>query len=388
MRALLVGLCAVLSAASKLDGVHRLSFADVERFNGDCPCSDASLCAPITATYEKEVFGFLSSEKKGADNSSWVNLDFNQITTVAWDTSPELICEAHRNGVRVVANTPRYGLGLGSNKTALDAWVKDLVTMVQGTFIDGVVFDYEYPIFPFSDGQQELVNIVAATTGALHAAIPTSQTSVCVPFVPDHDNRYYDFKGMADASDIFYIMFYDTQTSIYGQCIAGPGASLSLAAHALDAYAALGVPANKTVLGVPWYAHDYECIPGTDPKAEFCKIPDGPGYRGAQCSYIGHAPERHFAEYMDLLNTGNTTTGRLYNNATDSPYFNYVGANGTVHQVWMEDAESLTKKYQYVLKRKIRGTGPFQFSDLDYSTNQTREQAQSMWDALKVFTGK
>ena len=387
MRSLIVALSAAATFASRLEGVHRISMDDVARFAGECPCSNVSLCDPITITHDKEVFGFLAAESGPASNASWVNLDWTQVTTVAWDSSPELICEAHKHGVRVVANSKRFAPTL--NQTVADEWAAKQVEMVKGTFLDGMVFDYEFPIYPTNtDTQAGLTNMVKTATDALHEAIPTSQTSVCVPFVPNHDNRYYDYKGLADASDLFYIMFYDTRSSIYDQCIAGPNAALPLAKHALDAYGALGIPKNKTILGVPWYAKDYTCLPGTDSKAEFCKIPDEPGYRGAKCSAIYNSQEIHYKDYMAMIDSGNTTTGRLYNNATDSPYFNYIGADSRVHQVWMDDAESLTKKYALVKSEKIRGTGPFQFFDLDYSTDKTRAEAQSMWDALKVFTGK
>eukprot|EP01060_Flectonema_neradi_P005074 TRINITY_DN1336_c1_g1_i1.p1 TRINITY_DN1336_c1_g1~~TRINITY_DN1336_c1_g1_i1.p1 ORF type:complete len:405 (+),score=93.68 TRINITY_DN1336_c1_g1_i1:57-1217(+) len=351
----------------------------------ECPCENKTLCNPITVQHEKEVFGFL---KKGAGNDTYLNLDWSQVTTVAWTTDPQLVCLAHSHNVRVVGSTPRFGLGLGSNATALAAWTASLTEQIQGNFLDGVVFDYEYPVMLEDDNlRTEYNTIVNATTVALHTAIPGSQTSVCVPFVPNHDNRYYDFKTLSEVSDLFYIMFYDTRTQIMEQCIAAPNAAYQLAISSINQYTYLGVNKSKIILGLPWYGKDYKCLPGTGEKDEFCKIPwEGPGWRGVSCSAIHNTVEVHFSDVMLML--PNSTTGRQWNNYTQTPYFNYVAADGSVHQLWYDDAESLQAKYELVRKTMIRGTGPFQFLDLDYSTPLAKQQAQSMWDALKVFTGK
>eukprot|EP01060_Flectonema_neradi_P012485 TRINITY_DN19295_c0_g1_i1.p1 TRINITY_DN19295_c0_g1~~TRINITY_DN19295_c0_g1_i1.p1 ORF type:complete len:403 (+),score=79.68 TRINITY_DN19295_c0_g1_i1:53-1210(+) len=368
---------------SKFTEASRLDFN--KPVLGDCPCSNKSLCEPITVTHEKEVFGFL---KAGATNESFVNLDWNQVTTVAWDVDPDLICLAHSHGARVVASTPRFSLTMAENQTALTEWVNSVVTLVKGNFIDGVVFDYEWAIqIPDNVSRANYNTIVKSTTDALHASVPGSQTSVCVPYIPNHDSRYYDFKSLSEYSDLFYIMFYDTRSQIMEQCIASPNAAYPLATYSINEYVAAGIDPSKIILGMPWYGKDYTCINGTDPKAEFCKIPwQGPGWRGVTCSAIHNALELHFSDIMLMM--ANSTNGRQWNNYTRTPYFNYVADDGAVHQIWYDDAESLQSKYETVLNAGIRGCGPFQFLDLDYSTPTARAQAQGMWDALKVFTGK
>jgi di-N-acetylchitobiase len=45
------------------------------------------------------------------------------------------------------------------------------------------------------------------------------QTSVCAAWTPGTpwgvDNRAYDYKALADASDFLYVMQYDTRSQIY-----------------------------------------------------------------------------------------------------------------------------------------------------------------------------
>lgn len=52
--------------------------------------------------------------------------------------------------------------------------------------------DYETPIAPGSPEAEMYVRIINATTTALHAQVPGSQTSVCVAWSPNNiDGRYY-----------------------------------------------------------------------------------------------------------------------------------------------------------------------------------------------------
>ena len=61
-----------------------------------CPCGSASLCEPVKIQHEKEGFGFTA----GA-NSTWSNIDWQQVTTIAWSTDPQLVCLAHKHQTRL-----------------------------------------------------------------------------------------------------------------------------------------------------------------------------------------------------------------------------------------------------------------------------------------------
>ena len=69
--------------------------------SSSCPCDSASLCEPVTAQHEKEVFGF------GAGlNTTWTNIDWQQVTTIAWSTDPQLVCLAHTHQARLSETQP------------------------------------------------------------------------------------------------------------------------------------------------------------------------------------------------------------------------------------------------------------------------------------------
>jgi hypothetical protein len=102
--------------------------------SSSCPCEPKTLCEPVTVQHEREVFGFTA----GAD---YQQMDWDQVTTVAWSTDSQLVCEAHKHKARLVAAAPLTNItALGTNDEALQAWVGQVVAMVRSLHIDGVTF--------------------------------------------------------------------------------------------------------------------------------------------------------------------------------------------------------------------------------------------------------
>eukprot|EP01060_Flectonema_neradi_P014557 TRINITY_DN2119_c0_g1_i1.p1 TRINITY_DN2119_c0_g1~~TRINITY_DN2119_c0_g1_i1.p1 ORF type:complete len:386 (+),score=84.16 TRINITY_DN2119_c0_g1_i1:77-1234(+) len=380
--ALAAVLATALGRSQRLPESSRLNFEIHGRGYDECPCEDKSLCNAVTKIHEKEVFGFVSERK---NTSNWKYLDMKQVTTVAWYHDPDMLCTSHANDIRLVAGAPNVNLTLlGNNETAMNEYVSNVVVMVKGLFLDGVTFDHEDPMPPGSPQAATYVKVVDLTTKALHKEVPGSQVSVCVAWSPfGIDGRWYDNKGLADASDLLYMMVYDTRSQVFEQCIAAPNAALPLAERGIQDYLSLGISPRKLILGLPWYGYDYPCVPGTAADAVTCFIPFVP-FRGVNCS---DAAGREIGFQFVMNTIKNATTGRRFSPDLSTANFNY-NVNGTVHQLWYDDAVSLKPKYELCNKYNLRGTGPFTYADLDYSTPEAREQAQTMWDALKVFTGK
>eukprot|EP01060_Flectonema_neradi_P026927 TRINITY_DN36571_c0_g1_i1.p1 TRINITY_DN36571_c0_g1~~TRINITY_DN36571_c0_g1_i1.p1 ORF type:complete len:389 (+),score=57.43 TRINITY_DN36571_c0_g1_i1:82-1248(+) len=381
--ALLVGLLSIsYGRRQKLSDDMRLDY-DLHKngWGGSCPCANESLCQPVQVHHEKEVFGFNAQHINTTD---WVHLDMDQVTTVAWRYDAQMMCVLHQHNIRVIAGAPGMNLTLlGTNSTAMTEYVANVIEMVKNLYIDGVTFDYESPMAADAPEREYYVQVVANTTAALHKAVSGSQTSVCVAWSPfGIDGRWYDIKGLADASDLLYMMVYDTRSQVFEQCVAAPNAALPLAENGIQKYLSLGISPKKLILGLPWYGFDYPCLPGTKPDDDVCFIPFSP-FRGVQCS---DAAGRGLGFRLIMPMLPNSTTGRRFSPDLSTAYFNYVDANGTVHQLWYDDADTLKAKYELCNKYNLRGTGPFTYADLDYSTPESTAQAQTMWDALKVFT--
>lgn len=348
---------------------------------GACPCSDPSLCDALTSQPAREIFGFGAS-------GDWRAFDWNTITTICWADDPQLVCTAHAHGARVIGAIPD-GMPLSGDKAVRAAYINRTVSMVRAQHLDGVTFDYESPL-AFNDPRREYyVALVRETTAAMHAAVPGSQVSVCVAWSPDDiDGRAYDNAGLAEASDLLYVMGYDTRSQVFGRCIAGANSPASRLARGLQRYIDIGVSPNKLVLGTPWYAYDYPCTGSNPPmhsdNSSYCPIPFVP-FRGVNCSDAA-GTEIPFSAAQSLLRSPVATTQRLFDASTATPFFNYRNAHdGTVHQVWFDDAESSAVKYHVAQQFGVRGVGPYRFDQLDYASAPAKPATDAMWAALRAF---
>jgi len=385
-----------LADAGLLPEHLRMSWVPASGIATKCPCDNASLCKTPTVQHKRELFGF--------SGARWQDFDWSQVTTVAWADNAEMICTAHASGARRIAAAPE--LVFSSNRKERRKWIDRLIGTMKRDFYDGVTFDYENPLdkTPGSstfEKQEQYVALIKETTEQLHAAIPGSQTSVCVAWSPDDiDGRNYDYVALVAAADLAYVMMYDTRSQIYGKCVASANSPLGITERGLIRYLDLGIPPEKLVLGTPWYGYVYPCL-NAEPQDDVCEIKLVP-FRGVNCSDAA-GWEVPFMNIMDLLDrnicpggipagsTCEVTTSLTWDESTQSPFFNFVVNSSKVHQVWFDDARSSAIKYGLAKNMGLRGVGPYTWSDLDANgsvTGNPRAAAESkaMWDALRTFS--
>lgn len=331
-----------------------------------CPCTDTSLCAPVPgpAVAEREIYGF-----GGADGSG---LDWSRVTTVAWAGDDRLTCTAHSHGAKVIMSAPKPEEALTADASIRSAWIAKAVAAVVAGFMDGLVFDWEEPCKVGAPEQHWYSVLIDETREALQGISSSYQVSTCVAWSPDNiDGRGYDVVAFANASDLLYVMDYDTRSQVWDACIAAANAPTPGTIHGVSRYLDLGIPASKLVLGVPWYGYRYPCVAGTPSTARFCPIPFVP-FRGVNCS---DAAGSEIAYDELVLKLSASITGRLWDEGQGAPYFNTVENNVTV-QYWYDDAQSLVPKYKFARSAGLRGVGPFTFTDV----TDTR-----MYEALDAF---
>lgn len=341
-----------------------------------CPCSEESLCQPVSSPPgRKEILGFVVS------SSNWKEYNWTEITTLAMftDFSSDLICYAHARGVRVVI-FGSYPVTNLSNEDQRTAWVKSQLEKVQQLYADGINIDIEYPTQNSTNQSSLLTQLVSEVYTAFKSSNKNYQVTFDVAWSPNCiDERCYQYDQLAKWTDFLVIMAYDERSQIYGPCIASANSALPTTAHGVQQYLGLGISASNLVLGLPWYGYDYPCLSLSDDN--ICTIPNVP-FRGVNCSdaagkQIGYSDIRELIRSSTAIVVRNTTL--------ESFYFDYK-MNGTTHQVWYDDPESLQLKYMYAKQKELRGLAFWNVDMLDYSDSpRAKKLTAEMWAAIAVF---
>eukprot|EP00041_Stephanoeca_diplocostata_P042407 m.10871 g.10871 ORF g.10871 m.10871 type:complete len:481 (+) comp7992_c0_seq1:260-1702(+) len=181
-----------------------------------CPCSDQSLCNPVTRVGHENVYAFHTT---GSQN--WRDYDWNLITTICvfGSLDPELLCHAHSYGTRVTFGTGGLEVKQWHNDTAVQAWINASVTKVTSAYADGFNIDIEHA----ASDPEDIAALTALTkqaTDAMHAVNPHAHVTFDVPSAGllqegcgNQYGRAYDFKSMAEIVDFFVVMDYDSGTA-------------------------------------------------------------------------------------------------------------------------------------------------------------------------------
>lgn len=174
---------------------------------------------------------------------------------ITGDVSAAIILAAHRHGTRVDLVFTSFGTAKNTSffgKDALqDATIASLLALVVQLHVDGINLDVE-------DLDPSLVPEYGAFVGrlrtALVAADPTHRLTVATQ--AGQTGAMMAAAAVTAGADRVFLMGYD-----YRVAVSDPGATSPLAridgGHdlpwSLDLYAALGVPVQKTLLGLPLF---------------------------------------------------------------------------------------------------------------------------------------
>jgi MYXO-CTERM domain-containing protein len=281
-------------------------------------------------------------------------------TVSSWHGWPNasLIAAAHAHGVRVhlcatLFNSSAGGevsafLGSATAKAQAIATLADAVGKAGG---DGLNFDFEF----VGSGSRDLFSkFLEDAHAGLHTAAPGAELSIAAP--PSLGYRGYDFARIAQSARLL-VMNYDYHYG--GAPTTGPvspltGGSTWGEVVASDTDAMLKVaPASSIVLGVPYYGYDWPAA-GPDPKA----------------STLGHGAA---ALYKDAV-VAAQHDGPLWDAPSETPWYRYVNGSGTQHQVWYDDAQSITLKYRFLRSRSLAGA---MIWALGYDSGRTE-----LWQAI------
>eukprot|EP01061_Rhynchopus_euleeides_P015004 TRINITY_DN25764_c0_g1_i1.p1 TRINITY_DN25764_c0_g1~~TRINITY_DN25764_c0_g1_i1.p1 ORF type:complete len:377 (+),score=97.08 TRINITY_DN25764_c0_g1_i1:555-1685(+) len=318
-----------------------------------CLCPNQGYCMPLTTPLATtEVVAF--APRVGA----WKDYDMNALTTIMkfGDLSdvPELICKAHAANVRVA-----YSKGFDKTKlndsAAIAAFAKEVTATVTELYLDGFNFDQEGNGAD-ADG---LTMLVKAVSESLRAANPLAQISFDSGIYGNPASGY-NLGAIAPHIDFFIPMAYDM---CWGTKTAEPNSPIAGDVMGVEVYKKMGL-LDKTVLGLPWYGWNFPC-----------KTPAPAGGCPVVTPFGGGAWQLCFDNALELEK--NATVKANYTRAADARFFSYE-SNGVTHQVYYDDASTLTRKYDLVNQFGLRGVAVWYAG---CATSNTPEAA-AMWKAV------
>jgi spore germination protein YaaH len=253
-----------------------------------------------------------------------------------------LIREAHKRGTRVELVYTSFGESKNrafyASDKAQSRWIKELVDFTEEQGFDGINVDVE--LLPV-----DLVPAYGAWVGRLRAALrerlPDAQVSVSTTSGPR--GAAMALAANAAGADRIFLMGYD-----YHWAGSEPGASAPLdgldgedrdLVRSLDHYAAIGVPVERTILGLPLYGNAWPVV--------------GPGF-GAPSLGRGDTwvPRRNLRVLKDA------SFEPEYNTTESTEFYSVPGEDdGTWNAVYYDSPRSLTPKLALADDRGLAGAG-------------------------------
>ncbi len=228
---------------------------------------------------------------------------------------------------------------------AMRRHVNDIVALVIREGYAGIDIDYED--LPGTD-REAFTTFVTSLGEALHAENKILSVAVFAKTSDagdDQRNLAQDYAAIGDAVDEVRVMAYDYHWSA---STPGPVAPITWVREVLD-YAKTQIPEEKIVLGIPVAGFDW--VVGSEVNGDRV---EGKGEPVSWLQCFGRT-----RAYQATLQ---------YDRLSQSPSFRYTDEQGRPHEVWFENAESMTAKLEAAKSAGIRGVYLWMFGDEDDRT--------------------
>lgn len=227
-----------------------------------------------------------------------------------------------------------------SNQNATNNFIRRLQKMIATYHLDGVNLDFEYITDSNFPTHKYLNKFLTALSQALKAANKTSIISIDVNATALMQDAAYDMVKIGEVVDQVIVMGYDYHlpTSL----IAGPVAPLSASSSSASITRSITsltgrVPAEKIVLGVPFYGYEWQTY--TENFGSYTVE-----NTGALATY----------KRIKELISARADVVLHWDKASSEPWLSYK-QSGAIKQIYYEDALSIKTKMSFVQERKLAG---------------------------------
>jgi hypothetical protein len=381
---------------------------------------DCARPLPPAPLPKREVVATTFTRVDGGVWCDWTNWD--AITTVVdvyrFGNESALACRAHSHGARLLYNFGdkeflHWGLNRSRDLHNRSAYA-GVAAALAASGADGLLVDVESNVAkdPAQQGaaRTDFTLFVARLRRALLAANPAAVLAIAAtgyPVRPDSNKGawpHFDLAALANVTDFFFVMAYGTDAFRDNQT-AHSNARLSMLRGLVAGYPTLGVPLHHLVLGLPWYGYDNTCVAGTAPDAQSCPRGKSGAELGKAGEFFQELPLVYDARHKDAcepphrkcgpqsfdrsLHTvlgllSNRSSPVMYDDHPDeqSPFFNYIDGEGTVHQLWFDSPQSLRLRYDIARKEGLRGVSAWRNDMVDYSGGSAALCTRALWAAM------
>ena len=332
---------------------------------------------PKSTPLRKEIFGYLPYWWLTQVN----NIDYSLISTLAYfsieingngdvvndhgwgssSTVTTLITTAHTAGVRVVLCMTNFTASeiatIVNTPSTKKKVIDNLYAAVAARGGDGVNIDFE----GIPSGNRDSVSaFMRDLASKFHGGIPGSKVS-CAPTDFDFRQGDWDVKEISKFTDVLFMQGYG-----YGWSSAPTATPVGLLPTGtywgstnittfINSVLAAQPDTSRIILGLPHFGYDWPT--------------SGPG---AKASTSGTGTAIYYPDA--LLNIDDY--GRQWDAPSMNPWYRYQ-AGAQWHQGWYDDAESMSKKYQFAESKKLGGIGMWSLG-MDQGNHD-------IWDALTVY---
>jgi spore germination protein YaaH len=257
-------------------------------------------------------------------------------TINGWDQTP-IIDYAHQRGVKVLLTVTNFGTtsnnALLKDTVRQNNMIQKLIELLKSRNGDGVNFDLELVSLAH---RANLVSFIGRAVKKIKAELPDAEISMATPAVDWSGS--WDLASLAGLCDYLIVMGYDYYWS--GSSTAGPVSPMEgenyNVTKSVDYYLGGGVPANKLMLGTPWFGYNWPVVSNV-----------------RKATATGKASSVTYT----VANAFPPSYGKTFDPATKVPWISYKDASNLYHQIWFDDLVSYNYKYDLVNSRNLAGIG-------------------------------
>lgn len=265
----------------------------------------------------------------------------NTNTSFAWATSAAVTAaKSHSVNIHFCATLFASHSTFWASATAQQTFITNAINLLNSRGGNGLNIDFEGM---GSSDKTPFRNFMVNLCNQVHAANPNYKVSMAL-YAVDW-NGSFDMPALNAVVDNFIIMGYDYYYS--GSTTAGPQAPLYnfqtsynyTLPKSITYYLKLGASPNKLLLGLPWYGREWETAGSMAPSATTGNFTSSRTF-----TYIKNNPGTYSA------------VNKRWESNSFSPYYSYV-SGGANRQCWIDDAYSMSRRFDLVNQRGLGGIG-------------------------------